>query len=135
MPKAFEPLAGPPLFITGQGRSGTSWTLDLFGRQPEVCAVFETWLLTQTRGLTAVLTQPHWHPGNRAKRFMERAGEAVAALVGRDDEVAVLAAHSHRSEEDKAAFLPKYLEMLSLGGSKKPEAFPTATTFPTQPRS
>jgi hypothetical protein len=62
MPKAFDALDGPPVFITGQGRSGTSWTLDLFDRQPEVCAIFETWLLTQTRGLTAVLSQPHWHP-------------------------------------------------------------------------
>ena len=82
MPQAFSQLAAPPVFITGQARSGTSWTLDLFDRQPEVCAVFETWLLTQTHGVTAVLTQPQWHPEFRARRLGALGTpQAVAQLV------------------------------------------------------
>jgi hypothetical protein len=88
MPKAFAPLAGPPVFITGQGRSGTSWTLDLFERQPEVCAIFETWLLTQTRGLTAVLSQPHWHPDYYAQQ-LEAIGMPHATVQLLDYESAV----------------------------------------------
>ena len=88
MPKAFESLQGPPVFITGTGRSGTSWTLDLFDRQPEVCAIFETWLLTQTRGLTAVLSQPHWHPDYYAER-LEVSGTPHATVQLVDYETAV----------------------------------------------
>jgi hypothetical protein len=62
MPKAFEPLAGPPVFIAGVARSGTTWVLDLFERHPEVCAVMETWLFTQTHGVTGVFAQPQWVP-------------------------------------------------------------------------
>jgi hypothetical protein len=62
MPEAFARLEAPPTFITGHARSGTSWTLDLFDRHPDVCAIFEPWLFTQTRGITAVLTQPQWNP-------------------------------------------------------------------------
>jgi hypothetical protein len=62
MPKAFEPLAAPPVFIAGVARSGTTWVLDLFERHPEVCAVMETWLLTQTHGVTGVFAQPQWVP-------------------------------------------------------------------------
>jgi hypothetical protein len=88
MPKAFERLDAPPVFITGQGRSGTSWTLDLFDRQPEVCAIFETWLLTQTRGLTAVLSQPHWHPEYYAQQ-LEAIGLPHATVQLVDYETAV----------------------------------------------
>ncbi|HEY7631084.1 MAG TPA: sulfotransferase [Thermoleophilaceae bacterium] len=62
MPNAFEPLAGPPVFIAGVARSGTTWVLDLFERHPEVCAVMETWLFTQTHGITGVFAQPQWVP-------------------------------------------------------------------------
>jgi hypothetical protein len=62
MPAAFSRLDAPPLFITGHARSGTTWTLDLFDRHPDVCAIFESWLLTQTHGVTGVFTQPQWHP-------------------------------------------------------------------------
>jgi hypothetical protein len=62
MPEAFARLDAPPVFITGHARSGTSWTLDLFDRHPDVCAIFETWLLTQTHGITSVLTQAQWQP-------------------------------------------------------------------------
>ena len=62
MPKAFSPLAGPPVFIAGVARSGTTWVLDLFDRHPEVCAVMETWLFTQTHGVTGVFAQPQWVP-------------------------------------------------------------------------
>lgn len=60
MPEAFARLAAPPLFITGYGRSGTTWTFDLFDRHPDVCAIFETWLLTPGEGVTGVFHQPQW---------------------------------------------------------------------------
>jgi hypothetical protein len=62
MPQAFARLEAPPTFITGHARSGTTWTLDLFDRHPDVCAIFESWLLTQTHGITGVFTQPQWNP-------------------------------------------------------------------------
>lgn len=62
MPEAFARLDGPPVFITGHARSGTTWALDLFDRHPDVCAIFESWLLTQTHGITGVFTQPQWNP-------------------------------------------------------------------------
>jgi sulfotransferase family protein len=62
MPKAFDSLEAPPTFITGVARSGTTWALDLFDRHPDVCAVFESWILTQTHGVTALLSQPQWSP-------------------------------------------------------------------------
>jgi hypothetical protein len=61
-PEAFARLEAPPLFITGHARSGTTWTLDVFDRHPDVCAIHETWLLTQTHGITGVFTQPQWNP-------------------------------------------------------------------------
>src|SRR5437764_5464922 len=60
MPAAFDRLAAPPLFITGHGRSGTTLTLDLFAHHPEVCAIFETWLLTPHVGITGLFHQPQW---------------------------------------------------------------------------
>ena len=72
MPAAFGRLDKPPVFITGQGRSGTTWALDLFGRQPDVAAIFETWLLTQTTGVTGLFTQPQWHPDFYARQLESR---------------------------------------------------------------
>lgn len=60
MPRAFEPLAGPPVFVCGSARSGTTWTFDIFDRHPEVFAVCESWLFTQTHGMTSVLAQEYW---------------------------------------------------------------------------
>ncbi len=60
MPKAFSSLAAPPVFITGYGRSGTTWTLDIFACHPKVCAIFETWLLTRQEGVVGVFHQPQW---------------------------------------------------------------------------
>ena len=34
MPKAFEPLAGPPVFIAGVARSGTTWVQRLLATHP-----------------------------------------------------------------------------------------------------
>jgi hypothetical protein len=62
MPEAFAGLGAPPVFVTGAARSGTNWTLDLFAQHSEVCAIVETWLLTQTHGLTSVLAQREWNP-------------------------------------------------------------------------
>jgi hypothetical protein len=61
MPAAFRTLDAPPVFVCGCARSGTTWTLDLFGRHPRVAAVSESWLLCQTGGLTGVLAQPFWN--------------------------------------------------------------------------
>lgn len=60
MPRVFERLAAPPLFITGVARSGTTWTLDLFAAHPEVCALYETWLVTRHGGVTGAFHQPQW---------------------------------------------------------------------------
>jgi hypothetical protein len=62
MPAAFAALAAPPLFITGEGRSGTTMVFDLFTRHPDVHAIFESWLLTPYSGITQVLHQPQWSP-------------------------------------------------------------------------
>ena len=63
MPEAFAALAAPPLFITGEGRSGTTMVFDLFTRHPQVHAIFESWLLTPYSGITQVMHQPQWSPG------------------------------------------------------------------------
>jgi hypothetical protein len=62
MPAPFASLAAPPLFITGEGRSGTTMVFDLFTRHPDVHAIFESWLLTPYSGITQVLHQPQWSP-------------------------------------------------------------------------
>lgn len=59
-PAAFERLSAPPVFICGSARSGTTWTLDLFERHPEVRAVCESWILCQTHGVTSILSQEYW---------------------------------------------------------------------------
>ena len=66
MPAAFEPLAAPPVFISGFSRSGTSLTLDLFARHPAVSSIFESWLLTPDWGVTGLFRQPQWN-----RRFYE----------------------------------------------------------------
>jgi hypothetical protein len=60
MPKAFAQLEAPPVFICGSARSGTTWTFDLFDRHPQVAAICESWILSQTHGVTSILTQPYW---------------------------------------------------------------------------
>lgn len=60
MPQVLEQLDAPPVFICGSARSGTRWTFDLFERHPEVAAVSESWILSQTHGVTSILTQPYW---------------------------------------------------------------------------
>ncbi len=81
MPRAFEPLAAPPVFISGFGRSGTSLTLDLFAGHPEVCAVFETWLLTADNGIAGVLQQPQWHPEYYERRRREIGNDHAAVQL------------------------------------------------------
>jgi hypothetical protein len=66
MPAAFDRFAGPPVFICGSARSGTTWTYDLFDRHPLVCAISESWILTQTHGLTGVFAQSYWDAAARA---------------------------------------------------------------------
>jgi Sulfotransferase family len=59
-PAAFERLSGPPVFICGSARSGTTWTVDLFERHRKVHAICESWILCQTHGVTAILAQQYW---------------------------------------------------------------------------
>jgi hypothetical protein len=79
LPDELRDLAAPPVFITGSARSGTTWTFDLFAEHPEVCAIFECWVLTQTHGVTSILTQDHWIPGAR-EAWVGRSGLAQAAV-------------------------------------------------------
>lgn len=65
MPGAFARLSAPPLFICGSARSGTTWTFDLFDRHPEVGAICESWILSQTHGVTSILSQPYWDEGGK----------------------------------------------------------------------
>ena len=69
MPAAFANLAAPPVFISGSARSGTTWTYDMFARHPDVHGVCESWILSQTHGITSVLTQTYWDQD--AKRYWE----------------------------------------------------------------
>jgi hypothetical protein len=66
MPEDLDRFAAPPVFICGCARSGTTWTFDLFERHPEVHAICESWILSQTHGVTGVLTQPYWDTAERA---------------------------------------------------------------------
>jgi hypothetical protein len=82
MPEAVAPLRAPPVFICGSARSGTTWTLDLFAAHPEVAAVMEPWLLTQTHGVTGVMVQINWVSAAREASFARSAlRTGVAALV------------------------------------------------------
>jgi hypothetical protein len=64
-PAALERLSAPPVFICGSARSGTTWTVDLFERHPEVRAICESWILCQTHGVTSILAQQYWDVGAR----------------------------------------------------------------------
>lgn len=79
MPEALTGLAAPPVFITGSARSGTTWTLDIFGQHPEVCSILETWILTQTHGLTSIFSQREWNP-RVSQNALERVGQRHAAV-------------------------------------------------------
>lgn len=59
-------LAAPPVFICGTARSGTTWAFDIFKRHPRVRAICESWILCQTHGVTAILTQPYWDLDTKA---------------------------------------------------------------------
>ncbi len=60
MPRALDRFDAPPTFICGCARSGTTWTLELFERHPHVRAICESWIFSQTRGVTSLLAQPYW---------------------------------------------------------------------------
>ena len=79
MPEPVAPLASPPVFIAGSARSGTTWTIDVFGRHPEVCAITEPWILTQTHGLTSIFAQREWNP-QASQNAIERVGIRHAAV-------------------------------------------------------
>lgn len=66
MPEALQRFAAPPVFICGCARSGTTWTFDVFDRHPQVCAICESWILSQTHGVTSILTQPYWNSAVRS---------------------------------------------------------------------
>lgn len=78
-PEALSRLDAPPVFIIGSARSGTNFTLDVFAQHPEVCAIVETWLLEQSRGIVAIFTQREWNPQVSADT-VERVGVRHAAI-------------------------------------------------------
>jgi hypothetical protein len=79
MPEALSRLAAPPVFITGSARSGTNWTLDLFKQHPRVCPIAESWVLTQTHGVTGIFAQREWEPRASQDAF-DRVGIRNAAV-------------------------------------------------------
>jgi hypothetical protein len=79
MPEALGGLEVPPVFVAGSARSGTTFTLDVFGQHPEVCTLFETWLFTQTHGLTSIFAQREWDP-LVSRSAWERAAVQPAAV-------------------------------------------------------
>lgn len=66
MPEEFARLSAAPLFICGSARSGTTWAFDLFDCHPQVMAICESWILSQTHGITSILSQPYWDIEERA---------------------------------------------------------------------
>jgi hypothetical protein len=78
-PAAFDRLAAPPVFICGSARSGTTWTVDLFERHPEVRAICESWILCQTHGVTSILAQQYWDVGAR-RAWQERVDVPFGAV-------------------------------------------------------
>jgi hypothetical protein len=79
MPDALSRLDAPPVFITGCARSGTNWALDVFAQHPDVCAIVETWLLTQTHGVVGVFTQREWN-SEVSQGAVDRVGMRHAAV-------------------------------------------------------
>lgn len=79
MPDAFGRFDAPPLFICGSARSGTTWTLDLFAQHPLVYTICESWILTQTHGVTAILAQSYWDLDGRA-RWQDRVDAPFGAV-------------------------------------------------------
>lgn len=79
MPDALARFAGPPVFICGCARSGTTWTFDIFDRHPEVCGVCESWLLSQDLGVAGVLSQPYWDTAER-EGWRERLHVPIGAV-------------------------------------------------------
>src|SRR3954453_16503643 len=78
-PAALERLSAPPGFICGSARSGTTWTVDLFERHPEVRAICESWILCQTHGVTSILAQSYWDVGAR-RAWAERVDVPFGAV-------------------------------------------------------
>jgi hypothetical protein len=79
MPETFAGLSAPPVFICGCARSGTTWTFDLFDRHPQVSAICESWILSQTHGVTSILSQPYWDLAERAA-WAERVNVPFGAI-------------------------------------------------------
>ena len=67
MPARLGTLSAPPVFICGSARSGTTWTFDLFNGHPQVHAICESWILSQTHGVTSLMTQSYWDTDVRAE--------------------------------------------------------------------
>jgi hypothetical protein len=125
-PTPLAQIAGPPVFITGFARSGTTWTLDVFAQHPEVKTLFETWLLTPDKGITGVFHQPQWHPEFYAGQ-LQKIGmpHAMVQLLPYEEMVADLADLAARWLA--RALGPEHRYLVDKGPI---DIVPTATMFP-----
>jgi hypothetical protein len=69
----FSLLDGPPIFVVGAERSGTTWIFDLLRNHPLVAGVFESKLFTPGLGLSGLLQPQLWN------------GEGLASLLSREE--------------------------------------------------
>lgn len=55
-------LGAPPVFVIGNGRSGTTWVYDLLTAHPEVAGIFESWLFGRGTGVRGLFHDSQWSP-------------------------------------------------------------------------
>jgi hypothetical protein len=68
-------LAGPPVFVVGHPRSGTTWAFDVLEAHPGVVGAFETWMFHERYGLGSLFDDVHWD---------DQAPERLKSHTGRD---------------------------------------------------
>lgn len=84
-PHPLDQLAGPPIFIVGAPRSGTTWVLDILAAHPQVGDVFESFLFSSKHGLGAVTTQLSWNSEYAAYQLARTGrGTGVSQLISRE---------------------------------------------------
>lgn len=75
--RSLADLDGPPVFVVGAARSGTTWVFDAYRAHPLVAGVFESMLFARLHGLSGLLHEDHWRD----------ARNGLGALVPKDDVV------------------------------------------------
>lgn len=61
----FDQLTGPPVFVIGASRSGTTWVYDILTSHPLVAGVRESWLFTDNAGIKKLFGDAH-RPGRKS---------------------------------------------------------------------